>query len=93
MIVCLSGMIDAKVIGYYANCNFPRPSHCRRFALAAMLSIVGYHGLRTSHAPEALLKRADDLSWLRLITWQAVCNELYQTRARVYERRGTGNRS
>jgi CHAT domain-containing protein len=33
--------------------------------LAALLSIVGYHVfLRTSSAPEVLLKRADDLSWL-----------------------------
>jgi CHAT domain-containing protein len=33
--------------------------------LAALLSIVGYQVfLRTSHSPEALLKRADDLSWL-----------------------------
>jgi len=33
--------------------------------LAAPLSIVGYQVfLRTSSAPEALLKQADDLSWL-----------------------------
>jgi hypothetical protein len=34
--------------------------------LAALLSIVGYQVLRhrSSQAPEALLKRADDLSWL-----------------------------
>jgi len=33
--------------------------------LAALLSIVGYQVfLRTSSAPEALLKQADDLSWL-----------------------------
>jgi CHAT domain-containing protein len=33
--------------------------------LAALLSIVGYQVfLRTSHSPEALLKRADGLSWL-----------------------------
>jgi CHAT domain-containing protein len=33
--------------------------------LAALLSFVGYQVfLRTSHSPEALLKRADDLSWL-----------------------------
>ena len=33
--------------------------------LAALLRVVGYQVfLRTSHSPEALLKRADDLSWL-----------------------------
>ncbi len=34
--------------------------------LAALLSIVGYQVFRRwiSHGPEALLKRADDLSWL-----------------------------
>ena len=33
--------------------------------LAALLSRVGYQVfLRKSYAPEALLKRADDLSWL-----------------------------
>ena len=34
--------------------------------LAVLLSIVGYHVLRkrNPHAPEALLKRADDMSWL-----------------------------
>jgi CHAT domain-containing protein len=34
--------------------------------LAALLSVVGYQVFRRrdSHAPEALLKRADDLSWL-----------------------------
>ncbi|MBV8672741.1 MAG: hypothetical protein JOZ33_04850, partial [Acidobacteriaceae bacterium] len=37
--------------------------------LVALLSIVGYQVFRqrSSHAPEALLKRADDLSWLN--TW------------------------
>jgi hypothetical protein len=36
------------------------------FLFAALLSIVGYQVFRhhNSHAPEALLKRADDLSWL-----------------------------
>src|SRR6185437_16339408 len=34
--------------------------------LAALLSVVGYQVLRrrSSHSPEALLKHADDLSWL-----------------------------
>jgi hypothetical protein len=34
--------------------------------LAALLSLVGYPDFRrrSSQAPEALLKRADDLSWL-----------------------------
>ena len=34
--------------------------------LAVLLSVVGYQVVRrlSSHGPEALLKRADDLSWL-----------------------------
>jgi hypothetical protein len=34
--------------------------------LAVLLSVVGYQVVRrlNSHGPDALLKRADDLSWL-----------------------------
>ena len=41
--------------------------------LAALLSIVGYQVFRRwiSHGPEALLKRADDLSWLE--DWDFSC--------------------
>jgi CHAT domain-containing protein len=45
--------------------------------LAALLSIVGYQVfLRTSHSPEALLKRADDLSWLN--SWIAAAPIYHQ---------------
>ena len=38
--------------------------------LAILLSVVGYQVLRrlNSHAPDALLKRADEVSWLCEIT-------------------------
>lgn len=43
----------------------PSPRIAAGLLLAALLSIVGYQVfLHTSSAPEALLKRADDLSWL-----------------------------
>ena len=45
--------------------------------LAALLSIVGYQVfLRISHSPEALLKRADDLSWLN--SWIAAAPLYHQ---------------
>jgi CHAT domain-containing protein len=45
--------------------------------LAALLSFVGYQVfLRTSHSPEALLKRADDLSWLN--SWIAAAPLYHQ---------------
>jgi hypothetical protein len=45
--------------------------------LAVLLSVVGYQVFRrrNSHAPDALLKRADDLSWLN--SWIAA-EPLYQ---------------
>jgi hypothetical protein len=48
---------------------FPQPSHLFRLAVGRpLLSIVGYQVVRrrTSHAPEALLERADDLlnNWI-----------------------------
>ena len=46
--------------------NSPNIRIAAGLLLAALLSIVGYHVIRhrSSQAPEALLKRADDLSWL-----------------------------
>src|SRR6266700_8319551 len=45
--------------------SFPLIRIAAGLLVAALLSIVGYQVfLHTSSAPEALLKRADDLSWL-----------------------------
>jgi tetratricopeptide (TPR) repeat protein len=54
--------------------------------IAALLSIVGYQVfLRTSSAPEALLKQADDLSWLN--SWIAA-EPIYRRAEAEFLRRG-----
>jgi hypothetical protein len=52
--------------------------------LAALLSIVGYQVFRRwiSHGPEALLERADDLSWLA--NWDLVAGSIYLVQARTH---------
>jgi hypothetical protein len=59
--------------------------------LAALLSIVGYQVfLRMSHSPEALLKRADDLSWLN--SWIAAA-PLYHQAELEFSKRGDASRA
>jgi CHAT domain-containing protein len=59
--------------------------------LAALLSIVGYQVfLRISHSPEALLKRADDLSWLN--SWIAAA-PLYHQAELEFVQEGNASRA
>jgi CHAT domain-containing protein len=59
--------------------------------LAALLSIVGYQVfLSMSHSPEALLKRADDLSWLN--SWIAAA-PLYRQAELKFIKRGNISRA
>src|SRR5215469_14705459 len=59
--------------------------------IAALLSIVGYQVyLRTSSAPEVLLKRADDLSWLN--SWIAA-EPIYRQAEAEFLRRGDISRA
>jgi CHAT domain-containing protein len=59
--------------------------------LAALLSIVGYQVfLRMSHSPEALLKRADDLSWLN--SWIAAA-PLYHQAELEFTKKGDSSRA
>lgn len=59
--------------------------------LAALLSIVGYQVfLRISHSPEALLKRADDLSWLN--SWIAAA-PLYHQAELEFTKKGDTSRA
>lgn len=58
--------MDCKVNGCHANRVFPRLRIAAGLLLAVLLSVVWYGVFRRLHpqGPEALLKRADDLSWL-----------------------------
>src|SRR6185437_10273418 len=53
--------------------------------LAGLLGIVGYQVLRrrSSHAPDALLKQADDLSWLN--SWIAAAPLYHQAESQFIE--------
>jgi CHAT domain-containing protein len=65
----------------------PRVRIAAGLLLAALLSIVGYQVFRrrSSQAPEALLKRADDLSWLN--AW-IQAEPIYRQAEIVFRKRG-----
>jgi CHAT domain-containing protein len=69
----------------------PSPRIAAGLLVVALLSVVGYEGyLCVSHAPEVLLKRADDLSWLN--SWIAAA-PVYRQAELEFVRKGDLSRA
>jgi hypothetical protein len=72
-----------KVKGPLCESRLP-PTFAAGLLLAALLNIVGYRVFRqwVFHGQEALLMRADDLSWL--VNWDLIAVFAYRAQARTH---------